>query len=96
MIQSGIGLEKLAGVFVDVNDLSNIERPAYSQMKQEILSGEIHRVLILDRSAILGNPAADEDVMELFRQANCLEIFTLTSGKIQPISIWPAFIPLAV
>lgn len=95
-IQSLLGLEKLVGVFVDVNDLSNLERPAYRQMKREILSGEIKRVLILDRSALLGCAQADRDMVKLLRRASYLEIFTVVSGQVQSIIVEPAAIPLAV
>ncbi len=96
LIQSFLGLEKLAGVFVDVNDLQNVERPAYQQMKREILSGTIKRVLILDRSALFGIPAADEDVVNLIQKVKDLEIFTVISGRVQYIITEPALIPLAV
>jgi hypothetical protein len=96
LIQSVLGLEKLAGVFVDVNDLANLERPAYRELKREILAGEIKRVLILDPSAILGNPVADRDVAELFQRVNRLEIFTVIAGVERPIVVEPALIPLAI
>ena len=96
LIQLVLGLEKLAGVFVDVNDLGNLDRPAYSELKREILAGEIRRVLILDPSAVLGNPLADRDMAELFQRAERLEVFTVVSGIEQPIVVEPALIPLAI
>jgi hypothetical protein len=96
LIHSQLGLGNLAGVFVDVNDLGNVDRPAYRQMKREILSGTIKRVLILDRSALFGIPAADRDMVSLFQQVDDLEVFTVCSGRVQFIVIEPVLIPLAV
>lgn len=96
LIQTVLGLEKLAGVYVDVNDLANPDRPAYRELKREILAGKIRRVLILDPSAILGHPVADRDMAELFQQAERLEVFTVVSGMERPIVMEPALIPLAI
>lgn len=96
LVHSMLGLENLAGVYVDVNDLGNLDRPAYRHMKGEILAGQISRVLILDRSALLGIPAADHDVAELFRQVRRLELFTVVSGEVQPIPLESPCIPLAI
>lgn len=96
LIQSLLGLEKLAGVFVDVNDLVNLDRPAYRELKREILAGKVRRVLVLDPSAILGNPVADRDVAALFQRVDRLEIFTVIAGVERPIVVEPALIPLAI
>lgn len=96
LIQSVVGLEKLAGVFVDVNDLQNLNRPAYHELKRQILAGEFSRVMILDPSAVLGHPIADRDLAKLFQQAERLEVFTVVSGVERPIVVEPALIPLAI
>jgi len=94
-IQSLLGLENLAGVYIDVNELDVLARPAYVQLKRDILENRVQRVLVLDRSALLGSPAADADMARLNRQVMDLDLFTIEAGKLQAIRIEPVFKALA-
>jgi hypothetical protein len=65
LIRSELGLGNLAAVYIDVNDLANLQRQAYAQLKRDLLAGMFSRVFVYDRSALLGQPAADQDVARL-------------------------------
>jgi hypothetical protein len=65
LISSRLGLDNLAAVYIDVNDITNLQRPAYLQLKRDLLDGMFRRLFVLQDSALLGNPAADRDFNEL-------------------------------
>jgi hypothetical protein len=61
LIGSRLGLDNLAAVYIDVNDIANLQRPAYLQLKRDLLDGLFKRVFILESLALLGEPEADRD-----------------------------------
>jgi hypothetical protein len=65
LIASRLGFGNLAAVYIDVNDLENLERPAYVQLKRDLQAFMFNRVFILEDSALLGTPEADRDFAEI-------------------------------
>ncbi len=73
LIHSKGQMQNLAGIYVDVDALDNLKRPAYLQFKQDLLSGLFRRVFVLDESALLGQAAAEADLMALFLESGGFE-----------------------
>jgi hypothetical protein len=65
LIQRLLGMNNLAGIYVDIDCLNNLLRPAYQQMKRDILTGYFHKILVLDEFAINGCPGAVSDLNSL-------------------------------
>ena len=87
IISAKIGFQKLAGIYIDVNNLENLERPAYQRMKQDLLDGMFRRIYVLDSNAILGHPAADADLRDLYWSAGGFELISYENGVAEPLSI---------
>jgi hypothetical protein len=65
LIQRLLGMNNLAGIYVDIDCLNNLLRPAYQQIKRDILTGYFHKILVLDEFAINGCPGAVTELYEL-------------------------------
>jgi hypothetical protein len=76
VIRAQLGLENLAAVYIDIDELANLQRPAYQQMKQDLLSGMFTRVFVFDVSALFGEPAAEADLAELAAKLGKFELFS--------------------
>lgn len=61
LISSRLGLDNLAAVYIDVNDIANLQRPAYLQLKRDLRDGLFKRVFILESMALLGELEAARD-----------------------------------
>ena len=81
LIQRFMGMQNLAGIYLDVNCLKNLQRPAYKQMKQDVLSGYFRRVLVLDEGALNGCPGAARDLHELAVLVGGLEVLCWRRSK---------------
>ncbi len=86
----------LVGIYLDVNSLDNLERPAYQQMKHDVANGLFRRVFVLDETALIGTPAADDDLLQLFIQTGGFEVFTCRNGECVPLVFARVFEPMAV
>jgi len=87
LIAASIGLHKLVGVYIDVNDLENINRPAYQRLKMDLLDGMFRKVFVVNTNALLGHPAADADIRDLYWSAGGFEMITLENGRVEPLAI---------
>lgn len=65
LIHRTLGMNNLAGIYVDIDCLNNLMRPAYQQLKRDILSGYFHKILVLDEYALSGCPGAISDLTSL-------------------------------
>lgn len=81
LIQRFIGMKNLAGIYLDVNCLKNLQRPAYQQMKRDILSGYFRRILVLDEGALNGCPGSLRDLHELAGLVGGLEVISWRRSK---------------
>jgi len=82
VIRQRMDIHHLVAVYVDVDILENLERPAYLQMKRDLWSGMFRRVFVADLHDLLGYSRADEDLMEFSAEIGGIE---LLSGS----SVWP-------
>lgn len=87
IIAECVGFNKLVGIYLDVNALQNVNRPAYQRLKQDLLDGMFRRVLVIDSLALLGHPEADGDVRDLFWSAGGFELINYESGHPVPMDI---------
>lgn len=74
-------LENLAGVYIDMDELDNLQRPAYRAMKQDMMDGCFAKVLIVEREALLGSPIAEADLYSFCREITGLELFRFQAGE---------------
>jgi len=76
LIRANLGLENLAAVYIDIDELANLQRPAYQQMKHDLLAGMFTRVFVFDLSALFGEPAAEADLADLAAKAGGFELLS--------------------
>jgi hypothetical protein len=74
-------LSDLAGIYIDINDPANLQRPAYLELKQDIRAGHFRRVLLLEPASLLDCSQADEDLEELAKPIQGFELFTYQAGE---------------
>jgi hypothetical protein len=74
LIQRCLGMKNLAGIYVDIDCLKNLQRPAYQQLRRDVLSGHFRRILVLNRLSISGCPGSDRDLSELSAQVGGVEL----------------------
>jgi len=74
LIHRLLGMNNLAGIYVDIDCPVNLERPAYQQMKRDILQGYFHRILVLDEFALGDCPGAAADLMDLGNQVGRMDL----------------------
>lgn len=77
LIHRELGMSNLIGIYLDVDCLKNLQRPAYQQMKKDILNGYFRRILILDEITIRGCPRAELDLKDLACRVGWLEFLIL-------------------
>ena len=86
VIRQRMNVNQLVAVYVDVDILENLGRPAYQQMKRDLRSGMFRRVFVTDLHDLLGYSRADGDLMEFSAEIGGIE---LLSGS----SVWPDIEP---
>ncbi len=68
VIKRLLGMGNLVAIYVDIDDGSNLKRPAYLQLKQDLRKGLFRRVFVYDANDLLGAPAAFEDLWMLHEE----------------------------
>jgi hypothetical protein len=96
IIKQHLEFKHLAGIYLDVDSLDNLKRPAYQQMKQDMLNGMFKRLFVLDERAVMGTSDADHDMLMLFIQTRGFELFTCKNGECQPLELLRVLEPLGV
>jgi hypothetical protein len=81
LIHNKLQMTNLTGIYVDVDSLENLQRPAYQQLKQDLMAGMFKRVFILDRTALLGTPQSDQDLQQLFFRCGGFELLVCREGE---------------
>jgi hypothetical protein len=82
LIQRVLGMNNLVGIYMDINCLMNLQRPAYQQMKKDIVAGYFRRILVLDTAAINGCPGSEQDLNELSTIVGGLEMIVWQGSEI--------------
>ena len=80
-------LKSLAGIYLDIAQLEDLQRPAYQQLKHDMLEGRFHRVMILDVCALFGCEAAEKDLKKLSRRVAGFELFTFMPEEADAICL---------
>mgnify|MGYP001768280892 CR=1 FL=1 len=78
----------LRGIYVDVDSLENLQRPAYRQMKIDLQTGLFKRIFVPDVSALMGTPRANEDVRQLFQMVGGFELMICRDGDCTPLELF--------
>jgi len=87
LIQSKLQMHNLRGIYVDVDSLENLQRPAYVQLKRDLISGYFQRVFVLDESALLGTRPAENDLHEVFDLCGGFELLVCRDGECAPVKL---------
>ncbi len=64
VIQARMNPKLLVAVYVDVDHSDNLLRPAYLQLKRDLLAGKFNRVFVYRSTDLLGSPAATSDFQQ--------------------------------
>lgn len=83
VIHSQGELKNLAGIYIDINHPENLLRPAYVALKQDLLEGNFHRVVMFQNSILCSHGEAKKDLAGLGLQIRNLELFTFAPGKFE-------------
>ena len=89
LIQNKLGMGNLVGIYVDVNCLKNLSRPAYHQMKMDIVAGYFSRILILEEAAIFGCPGSEQDLIDLADLVGSIHVWVWDGSSIRPKIVEP-------
>jgi hypothetical protein len=89
LIYSELGMRNLVAIYVDVDCLANLDRPAYKQMKFDMVRGLFRRVLVLNHNALFGCPSSDLDVKTLAGSIEGMELITIQEGECKRMLIEP-------
>ncbi len=85
-IQKQLGRENLVAVYVDINSAEAQNRPAYEQMKRDILAGKFRRIFTFTASDLLGDRATLKDLLELYDELEGFEWITCDEGPNQAMN----------
>lgn len=96
IIKQHLEFKHLAGIYLDVDSLDNLNRPAYLQMKTDMLNGMFKRLFVLDEKAVLGSADADHDMLMLFIKTRGFELFTCKNGECLPLELLKVLEPLGI
>lgn len=90
MIHTKAQMSHLRGIYVDVDSIENLQRPAYLQMKEDLLAGLFRRILVLDEDALLGSTAAIMDLHGVYLSIGGFELLVCRDGECVPYPIFAA------
>lgn len=82
VIERELGLENLVSVYMDVDRPENLRRPAYQQMKQDLVEGKIHRVFTYNLNDLAGADNAAEDLCRLFQEVGGFDLVSYDNGEL--------------
>jgi hypothetical protein len=81
LINSKRMMGNLRGIYVDVDELSNLQRPAYMQLKADLLEGLFKRIFVLDATALWAPGIVEEDLHRLYLASGGFELLVCRDGK---------------
>jgi hypothetical protein len=86
-IRKNLNCDNLVAIYVDVNSIDNLFRPAYMQMKRDLRAGLFRRVFTFHSSDLLGDWAAVDDLTKLSRDVPELDVYSFQDGRVHPHKI---------
>ena len=88
LIQSKHRMVNLSGVYVDVDKLKNLQRPAYKQLKADLINGLFNRIFVLEASAIWEPGIVEDDLRNLYLAAGGFALLVCSEGDCAPLQIF--------
>ncbi len=88
MIHSKVQMAHLRGIYVDVDSIENLQRPAYLQMKEDLIAGLFRRILVLDEAALLGSADAQVDLYQVYIAIGGFELLVCRDGECVPYPVF--------
>ncbi|HNR03157.1 MAG TPA: hypothetical protein PKK59_11540 [Anaerolineaceae bacterium] len=88
MIHSKALMAHLRGIYVDVDSIENLQRPAYLQMKSDLVAGLFKRIFVLDEAAILGSAAARADLFQVYVAVGGFDLLVCKNGECMPCLVF--------
>jgi len=81
-------MQHLSGIYVDVDELVNLQRPAYRQLKADLVEGLVKRIFVLEDAAIWAPGIVAEDVRQLYLAVGGFELLVCREGDCTPSQIF--------
>lgn len=88
LIHSKLQMSHLRGIYLDVDCLENLQRPAYVQLKADLINGLFKRVFALDESALLGTVKAEKDLHQVYLAIGGFELLVCKEGECIPLPLF--------
>ena len=79
--------KNLYAVYLDIDRICNLARPAYLQLKRDLLYGAFRKVFVFSPDDLLGCEAAIRDLVALYRRVKGFELITEQQGILTPIPL---------
>jgi hypothetical protein len=84
VIHTKLQMRNMRGLYVDVDSINNLMRPAYLQLKRDLINGFIRRVFILDESALFGTEEAEDDLRMVYKSTGGFDLLVCQEGECMP------------
>jgi hypothetical protein len=88
LIHSKLQMKHLRGIYLDMDYLENLQRPAYVQLKADLINGLFKRVFVLDESALLGTLEAEKDLHKIYLTVGGFELLVCREGECIPLPLF--------
>lgn len=85
LIHTKLQMRNMRGLYVDVDSINNLMRPAYLQLKRDLTNGFIKRVFLLDESALFGTGEAEDDLRMAYETAGGFDLLVCREGECVPV-----------
>ena len=80
LIHTRLGMKNLRGIYIDVDRADNLQRPAYAQLKADLISGLFKTVFTLGENALLGSEVAKADMRRVHQLCGGFELLVCKDG----------------
>jgi hypothetical protein len=87
VIQATLGPENLVAVYLDVNSLVNLARPAYNRMKEDLRAGMFRRLFVLPSQDVMGESKTANDLGRLYQEVGGFDLLTFDQGAFKPVML---------
>ena len=85
LIHTKLQMRNLRGLYVDVDSINNLMRPAYLQLKHDLINGFLRRVFILDEAALFGTGEAEDDLRMVYETVGGFDLLVCREGDCVPV-----------
>jgi hypothetical protein len=88
LIQSKGMMHHLSGIYVDVDELVNLQRPAYRQLKADLIDGLFKHIFVLEAAAFWAPGIVEDDLRQLYLAVGGFELLVCREGECTPLQIF--------